>query len=74
MAVTDRKPTFKEPHDAFDHAIQMGVLSPDPDAERYAGEYMYMGTWGGIDHFKHIVTRRYLYLSGKGSRTSRKDL
>lgn len=50
----------RAPKDAFDDAIAQGRLSGDPSAENYAGRYMYMGTIGTGDIFKHIDTRRYL--------------
>lgn len=64
--MSDYAPTFKDPRTAFEQAIASGVLSPDPSAERYAGDYMYMHTWDGIDYFKHILTRRYLYVASDG--------
>jgi hypothetical protein len=69
--MTYRRPSFKDPHDAFERAIQAGALSREPDAERYAGNYMYMGTWGGTDYFKHILTRRYLYVHSDGRWTNK---
>lgn len=53
------KPTFKDPQEAFEQAISEGRLSADQQAENYAGHYMYMGTWSGVDKFKHAVTRQY---------------
>jgi hypothetical protein len=57
---TPAKPEFKEPAQAFSEAIAAGRLSADRNAPNYAGQYMYMGTWGGRDAFKHIDTREYL--------------
>ncbi len=54
------EPTFKDPETVFDEAIASGRLSDTPGAENYAGRYMYMGTWDGVDAFKHIDTREYL--------------
>jgi len=44
----------------FNRAIASGRLSCNPIAENYAGGFMYMGTWDGVDQFKNIVTRQYL--------------
>jgi hypothetical protein len=52
--------TFRDPHDAFEDAIRQGRLSGDPDSPLYAGEFMYMGTYNGVDAFQHVVSRRYL--------------
>ncbi len=54
------QPTFKEPEQAFDAAIESGRLSDTPGTENYAGRWMYMGTWDGVDAFKNINTREYL--------------
>lgn len=51
---------FKDPKDAFDTAIEDGRLSVDPEADTYAGLFMYMGTIDGKDLFKHIMTRQYI--------------
>ena len=45
---------------AFDRAIREGRLSKHPRTDTYAAHFMYMGTWGGMDQFKHVETRRYL--------------
>ena len=55
-----RQPTFKDSDKAFDEAIETGRLSADPASLRFAGNYMYMGTYGDSDQFKHIGTRKYL--------------
>ena len=54
------QPTFKNPDDAFQDAIDAGRLSANEADANYAGLYMYMGTWNGIDSFKHINTRQYI--------------
>lgn len=54
------KPTFKDPQTAFIQAINEDRLSLDPEDYNYAGNYMYMGTWGQKDSFKHKTTRKYL--------------
>lgn len=46
---------FKEPYSAFMLAINECRLT-----EEEAPSYMYMGTWGGRDQFKNVVTRQYL--------------
>lgn len=53
-------PTFRDAQQAFQEAIEAGRLSTNPKAENYAGRFMYMGTYGEKDLFKHTVTRQYL--------------
>ena len=53
-------PTFKDSDQAFQDAIDAGRLSANEADANYAGNYMYMGTWAGVDSFKHINTRKYL--------------
>ena len=48
---------------AFNEAIKSGLLSKDPAAKNYAGDYMYMGSAGipgGRAAFKNINTREYI--------------
>ena len=52
-------PVFKHSRQAFEEAIASGVLS-NPRSALYAGRFMYMGTWNGVDRFKNIETRQYL--------------
>lgn len=52
--------TFRDAQEAFTDAIAKGVLSTNPLAPNYAGNYMYMHTELGADAFKHVDTRRYL--------------
>ena len=54
------KPTFRDAQEAFQDAIDSGRLSANPRMGNYAGRYMYMGTYGNKDLFKHIDTRKYL--------------
>lgn len=54
------KMIFKDAQQAFREAIESGRLSRNESAPNFAGDYMYMGTWGGVDLFKNIVTRNYL--------------
>lgn len=50
-----------DPRIAFDNAIANGTLcGRNKDAERYAGKWMYMHSDKNGDHFKNIVTRRYV--------------
>ncbi len=58
-------PTFKDSGQAFQEAIDAGRLSSDPKDTNYAGNYMYMGTWDGVDTFKNIDTREYIGPSAK---------
>jgi len=50
-----------EAMEAFQQAIQQGRLSDNPEANNYAGKYMYMGLSpnGQYDTFKNITTRKY---------------
>jgi len=50
----------QESRKAFDKAISDKRLSNDPNADNYAGGYMYMGNHEGKDHFKNIITRDYI--------------
>ena len=54
------KPTFRDSQKAFQDAINRGLLSEDTWDDNFAGDYMYMHTIDGIDHFKHIDTREYI--------------
>ena len=51
----------KEAELAFEKAILQGRLSDNPDADNYAGKYMYMGLTPNdqYDTFKNITTRQY---------------
>lgn len=53
---------YKNPQQAFEDAIAADRLSANPNADNYAGKYMYMGSSidGKCDAFKHIETREYL--------------
>ncbi len=57
------EPTFDDPSDAFENAIASGRLTLDESAYLYVGNWMYMGTWDGVDAFKNINTREYLATS-----------
>lgn len=53
-----------EASEAFDKAILQGRLSSNPEAENFAGRYMYMGIGNKADGtvgdaFKNINTRQY---------------
>jgi len=52
--------TYRDADEAFEGAIAAGRLSAEPASLNYAGNYMYMGTWGNVDRFKHCDTRQYL--------------
>lgn len=54
--------TIKDSQQAFGEAIERGYLSSKKGAPNYAGNYMYMYTDAGREAFKHIDTRRYLYV------------
>lgn len=54
--------TFKNPNQAFQDAIDKGVLNTDPKSPEYAGKWMYMHTDEiGVDAFKNIDSRNYIY-------------
>ena len=44
---------------AFQIAIQAGRLSENPRVSNYAGNYMFMGSHNGKDHFKNRNSRKY---------------
>ena len=54
------EPTFKDAQEAFREALRIGRLSDDPTNPYFAGNYVYVGTWGGKDSFKHTITRQYI--------------
>lgn len=54
--------TYQNPQDAFEVAIQLGLLSTDQSAPNFAGRFMYMGTDDERGHaFKDIDSREYHY-------------
>jgi len=55
--------THRDPDRAFNQAIEIGVMSTDPESPHFAGNFMYMFTKARCDYFKHKVTRRYFYSS-----------
>jgi len=55
----DEEPS-KESQVAFHKAIQSGRLSTVAKSPNFAGDFMYMGSQGGKDLFKHRDTRSYL--------------
>lgn len=59
------QPVVRGSEEAFSRAISRGVMSDDPEAENYAGLYMYMYSLNAEDFFKHGVTRRYLSVPDK---------
>ena len=63
---------IEEDSDAvFDAAIRAGVLSEDPDDERFVGYYMYMHHDGdGTAWFKHHETRAYVTMRAASGRTA----
>lgn len=60
MSMTTQQPTFKDAQQAFEEAIAAGRLSANSNATNFAGNFMYMGTYGDKDQFKNIDTRQYL--------------
>ena len=63
---------IEEDSDAvFDEAIRAGVLSEDPDDERFAGYYMYMHhDADGTAWFKHRETRAYVTMRAASGGTA----
>ena len=53
-------PTFRDAQEAFKEAIESGRLSESPRADNFVGDFMYMGTYDGVDSFKNKLTRQYL--------------
>ena len=58
--------TYRDSTEAFDDAIKSGFLTdirtPNDLADRYAGNWMYMGTTReNGDAFKNIARRNYIY-------------
>lgn len=49
----------QEAREAFEKAIKQGRLSRNPQANNFAGRYMYMGKNGQKDAFKNSLTRQY---------------
>ena len=49
----------RDPRESFETAIASGLLSDTPEADNYAGRFMYMGHQNGRAGFKHILTRKY---------------
>jgi len=54
-------PTFIDPKEAFQQAIDKGILSVEESDKNFAGNFMYMGTKEGNHQFKNIITRKYGY-------------
>ena len=54
-------PTFINPKEAFQQAIDKGILSDKESDKNFAGNFMYMYTREGINYFKNIITRKYGY-------------
>ena len=58
----------KDSDAVFDAAIRAGVLSTDPEEERFAGHYMYMHHDGdGAAWFKHRETRVYVTMPSEAA-------
>lgn len=52
--------TIRDTDLAFEEAIRAAIFTPDEAAGNWLGHFMYMYTAGGLDYFKHIMTRKYL--------------
>jgi hypothetical protein len=62
--------TFIDSDQAFEDAIEAGVLSATDTDLTYAGHYMYMGTDERRGHaFKSINFRTYLYMRDEHTTT-----
>jgi hypothetical protein len=53
------KINFRDSQIAFQDAIDAGKLTTNKTDPHYAGNYMYMHTFDGVDYFKNIETRKY---------------
>jgi hypothetical protein len=55
-------PTYhmRDSDQAFEDALEAGVLSHNESDLNWVGHYMYMCTFSGVDQFKHIDTRQHL--------------
>ena len=51
---------FLDSQKCFEEAIKENRLSDNPNADNFAGNYMYMGTKNSVHMFKNINTREYL--------------
>ncbi len=60
---------FRDSQQAFADAITRGSLNTRRESIRFAGGYMYMHSDSKGDHFKHIDSRRYLYVPRSGPET-----
>ena len=47
---------------AFEQALEVGLLNKEPSSPRFVGDYMYMATMDGKHQFKHIITRKYIFM------------
>ncbi|MBM5783003.1 MAG: hypothetical protein FJ368_06270 [Pelagibacterales bacterium] len=54
-----QKPNFINPEEAFQKAIEKGILSSNENDKDYAGNFMYMYSENGKDYFKNIITKKY---------------
>ena len=52
---------FIDSKQAFEEALETGILSENKTAKNYVGNFMYMGTKAGTHQFKHIITRKYCF-------------
>lgn len=48
------------PNDAFNYAIEKGLLTVNEKDSNFAGNYMYMHTDSNGHNFKNINTRKYI--------------
>lgn len=54
------KMTQADPKNAFDYAIQQGLLTTNETDSNFAGNYMYMYNQDNKSFFKNIITRKYI--------------
>ena len=60
----------KDSDAVFEAAVRAGVLSEDPDHERFLGRYMYMHhDDDGVAYFKHRETRAYVTMKPEATNT-----
>ena len=53
------KTSFVNPKEAFEQAIEKGILSAREEEQDFAGNFMYMYSLEGVYYFKNRITRKY---------------
>ncbi len=55
------KTSFVNSKEAFEQAIENGILSAREEEQDFAGNFMYMYSLEGVHYFKNRITRKYGY-------------